>query len=91
MFFRQLDVALNSGLLAKMGGVLARSSLRRILARFEPCKHNGAPLLGLRSVVVKSHGNASQEAMTHAIIEAIEEARQQVPQQIELMIQDYSI
>ena len=91
MFFRQLDVALHSGWRARLGGALARPSLRRILARFEPSKHNGAPLLGLRSVVVKSHGNAGQAAMGYAIVEAIEEARQQVPQQIESMIQDYSI
>lgn len=91
MFFRHLELALQSGLRAKIGGVLARPSLERVLARFEPTRHNGAPLLGLRNVVVKSHGNANREAMGHAISEAIEEARRQVPQKIELMIQDYSI
>ena len=91
MFFRHLDLALSSGFAARIGGALARPALRRILARFEPSKHNGAPLLGLRNVVVKSHGNADREAMTHAILEAVEEARQNVPQSIESMIQDYSI
>jgi glycerol-3-phosphate acyltransferase PlsX len=91
MFFRHIELALQSGLRAKIGGVLARPSLERVLARFEPTRHNGAPLLGLRNVVVKSHGNANREAMGHAISEAIEEARRQVPQKIELMIQDYSI
>ncbi len=91
MFFRHLDLALRSGLRAKIGGALARPSLERVLARFEPSKHNGAPLLGLRNVVVKSHGNANRAAMGHAIAEAVAEARQQVPQAIESMIQDYSI
>lgn len=91
MFFRHLDLALRSGVWAKLGGALARPALNRVLARFEPSKHNGAPLLGLRNVVVKSHGNANREAMGHAISEAVEEARQQVPQAIESMIQDYSI
>jgi len=91
MFFRHLEMAFRSGLLAKIGGALAKPALQRILERFEPTKHNGAPLLGLRSVVVKSHGNADREAMGHAILEALEEARRQVPQQIESMIQDYSI
>ena len=62
-----------------------------MLARFEPSKHNGAPLLGLRGVVVKSHGSADREAMGHAIIEAVSEAERQVPQRIESMINDYSI
>jgi len=91
MFFRHLDLALRSGVRAKLGGVLAKPALDRVLARFEPSKHNGAPLLGLRNVVVKSHGNANREAMGHAISEAVEEARRQVPQAIESMIQDYSI
>ena len=91
MFFRHLDLALRSGVRAKLGGVLARPALDRVLARFEPSKQNGAPLLGLRNVVVKSHGNANREAMGHAIAEAVEEARRQVPQAIESMIQDYSI
>ena len=91
MFFRHIDLALSSGVRAKLGGALVRPSLQRILARFEASKHNGAPLLGLRNVVVKSHGNANREALGHAIFEAVEEARQQVPQLIASMIQDYSI
>jgi len=91
MFFRHLDLALRSGIRAKIGGALARPSLQKVLARFEPSKHNGAPLLGLREVVVKSHGNADRNAMGHALAEAIEEARRQVPRLIESMVQDYSI
>ena len=74
-----------------MGSVLLRKSLQDTLERFEPSKHNGAPLLGLRGVVVKSHGKADQVALGHAIREAIVEAERQVPQLIETMINDYSI
>ena len=90
MFFMHLDLALRQGLLTRIGAMLARASLKRTLARFEPSKHNGAPLLGLRGVVVKSHGSAKREAMGHAILEAVKEAERQVPAQIEKMI-DYSI
>ena len=71
--------------------IIERSLLRRTLARFKPSKHNGAPLLGLSGVVVKSHGNANREAFGHAILEAVGEAERQVPQLIESMINDYSI
>ena len=91
MFFQHLDLAMRTGLLAKLGAMLAGASLKRTLARFEPSKHNGAPLLGLRGVVVKSHGNANREALGHAILEAVAEAERQVPQLIESMINDYSI
>lgn len=91
MFFRHLDMAFHSGIAAKLGGALARPALKRVMSRFEPSKHNGAPLLGLRNVVVKSHGHADGPSFQLALLEAISEARQQVPQLIESMIQDYSI
>ena len=91
MFFRHLDLAMQSGLLAKVGAMLVGPSMKRTLARFEPSKHNGAPLLGLRGVVVKSHGNADRLTLGHAIREAVVEAERQVPRLIESMINDYSI
>jgi len=91
MIFQHLDHAVRSGLLARMGGLLLKRSLSRVLERFEPSKHNGAPLLGLRGVVVKSHGSANREAFGHAILEALTESERQVPQRIEAMINDYSI
>jgi glycerol-3-phosphate acyltransferase PlsX len=91
MFFRHLELAMRTGLLVKIGAMLVNASLQRTLARFEPSKHNGAPLLGLRGVVVKSHGNANREALGHAILEAVTEAERQVPKLIESMIDEYSI
>ena len=91
MFFQHLDSALKEGAAARLGGLLAGGSLKRTLARFEPDKHNGAPLLGLRGVVVKSHGNAGREATAHAILEAVNESERRVPQRIEAMISDYSV
>ena len=91
MFFQHLDLAMHDGFFAKMGAILAGPSLQRTLARFEPSLHNGAPLLGLRGVVVKSHGHANREALGHAILEAAMGAERQVPQLIESMINDYSI
>lgn len=91
MFFRHLDMAFHSGLTARLGGALARPALKRVMERFEPSRHSGAPLLGLKNVVVKSHGHADGPSFQLALLEAISEARQQVPQLIESMIQDYSI
>jgi glycerol-3-phosphate acyltransferase PlsX len=91
MFFRHLDLAMHKGPVARLGAVLSRRALNSTLARFEPSKHNGAPLLGLRGVVVKSHGNADREAFAHAILEAVTESERHVPGLIESMINDYSI
>ena len=91
MFFQHIDLAKQNGWKAKLGARLIEKSLHDTLERFKPSKHNGAPLLGLRGVVVKSHGNADRKALGHAIEEAIVEAERQVPQLIESMINDYSI
>jgi len=91
MFFRHFELATRTGLRAKMGAMLAGKTLQRMLERFEPSKHNGAPLLGLRGVVVKSHGNADRTAMGHAILEAVREAERRIPELIESMITEYSI
>ena len=91
MFFQHINMALQNGPLAKMGSFLVGKSLQDTLERFEPSKHNGAPLLGLKGVVVKSHGSADAQALGHAIREAIMEAERQVPQLIASMINDYSI
>ena len=91
MFFRHLEQAMQSGFLAKLGARLLRKTLDRTLERYEPSKHNGAPLLGLRGVVVKSHGGADRRAFVNAINEAVLEAERQVPRRIESMINDFSI
>jgi glycerol-3-phosphate acyltransferase PlsX len=91
MFFQHLELATRAGWQARLGSFLTRKSYQSMLDRYEPSKHNGAPLLGLRGVVVKSHGNAGREALGHAIREAVSGAERQVPQLIESIINDYSI
>ncbi len=53
------------------------------IAGLDPRKHNGASLVGLRSVVIKSHGGADAVALSHAIDTAMVEARAQLPQKIQ--------
>jgi glycerol-3-phosphate acyltransferase PlsX len=89
MLFGELRARLDSGWRARLGGWLAGPALRHMLERFDPAAHNGAPLLGLRGVVVKSHGGADREATVQAILEAGREARKHVPERIEELINKY--
>ena len=50
--------------------------------RFNTNHYNGGSLLGLRGVVLKSHGNASINAFATAIRVAIKEVEQNVPEKI---------
>ncbi|WP_100641104.1 phosphate acyltransferase PlsX [Alteromonas facilis] len=66
---------------------IALPLLKSIYNRVNPDQYNGASLLGLRGIVVKSHGNASADAFYYAITQAINEARMQVPERIKNKIE----
>jgi len=83
--------ALGASLMSRLGAALASGSLRRMLARLDPSAHNGAPLLGLGGVAVKSHGGADRKGLTRAILEAGREARRQVPRRIEASLREYDL
>ncbi|MFZ4126284.1 MAG: phosphate acyltransferase PlsX, partial [Rickettsiales bacterium] len=67
LMYHAVKTAIESSLFAKLGYLLARSALRVSLKRFDPRKHNGAILLGLNGISVKSHGNADAKSFSHAI------------------------
>jgi glycerol-3-phosphate acyltransferase PlsX len=61
-----------SGPFARAGYVLARGGLKRLREWLDPRRYNGAVLLGLNGVVVKSHGGADAEGFAHAVDVAID-------------------
>lgn len=63
-------------------GLLARPILRSFGSRIDPRKYNGASLLGLQGVVIKSHGGADAVAFANAIEIAHLEIRKDVPTMI---------
>ena len=68
--------------LSKIVAKIATPFFRNIYLRMKPDQYNGASLIGLRGIVVKSHGNASSEAFLYAIREAIQQVEMQVPDKI---------
>ncbi len=64
---------LTSSLMSKIGAMLSRKALRRVKDTLHPSEHNGAPLLGLNGIVVKSHGGADVRGYACAIEVAIRE------------------
>lgn len=66
----------------RIAALIARPVLRRLRERADPGRYNGASLLGLRGIVVKSHGNADVDAFAHAVAKARVEVEQGVPERI---------
>jgi len=67
----------------KLVGLIARPVLQSFGNRIDPRRYNGASLLGLRGVVVKSHGGADALAFANAIDIALLEIDTNVPAMIE--------
>lgn len=65
-------------LFTKLVALLALPVLKGFKRRVDHRRYNGASLLGLKGIVVKSHGSADAYGFRHAIERAAEEARGQV-------------
>jgi glycerol-3-phosphate acyltransferase PlsX len=74
-----LKEAFNKNLLTKLVAVLAMPVLKSFKNRVDPRRYNGASLLGLRKIVIKSHGGADAFSFMHAIEEARLEVSKNVP------------
>jgi len=72
---------------AKFQALLARPVLKRLVTEMDSRNYNGATLVGLNGIVIKSHGSADAYAFTHAIDTAIVEVQNQVPKQIGRLLQ----
>ena len=64
-----------------------KQSLKKFKNRLDPRRYNGASLLGLQGVVVKSHGGADSYAFGRAIRTAYYEVKNEVLDKIESLIE----
>ena len=62
-----LEKSFKSSIFSKLGYLLAKNGLRKMKNRVNPSKYNGAVLLGLNGIVVKSHGNTDSEGFSNAV------------------------
>lgn len=68
--------------LTKLMGMACMPVLKAFKKRMDPRRYNGASFLGLRGIVVKSHGGADSYSFLHAIHTAVEESRNGVLRRI---------
>jgi glycerol-3-phosphate acyltransferase PlsX len=73
--------------LTKVQALLAKPVLRNLAMEMDSRKYNGATLVGLDGIVIKSHGSADAFAFQHAIETAVVEVQNQVPLQIRRLLQ----
>ena len=74
--------AFSRNLFTRLAGLVAMPVLKTFREHIDPRRHNGASLLGLRGIVIKSHGGADVVAFYFAICEALAEVKKNVPERI---------
>ena len=62
----------------KLIGLMAKPVLRRLKTRLDPRHYNGALLLGLNGIVVKSHGGTDSYGFHHALLTAVDEIEKDI-------------
>ncbi len=76
-------------LFTRLAALVALPVLNRVRHTLDPRQYNGASLLGLNGIVIKSHGGADEESFANAIKIAVIEIDQSVPERISQEIQDH--
>ena len=82
MFSSYFKQALKSSWLSMLGYLLASSEINKVRKNLDPRRHNGAMLIGLNGILVKSHGSADALAFSHAIQVAAVLAKNNINEQI---------
>ncbi len=73
MLYERLKAEFTRNLLTRLAALVAYPVLLAFKHRIDPRRHNGATLIGLKGVVVKSHGSADALAFKHALRKAYAE------------------
>ena len=75
--------------LTKLAAIFAWPVLSAVRRKLDPGRYNGASLLGLNGIVVKSHGSADTSSFLNAIRIAGIEIEKNVPQRISSVIENH--
>ena len=82
MLVERVQMAFESRLSGRLASILARPVLKRLKRELDPVRYNGASLLGLQGIVVKSHGSTQADGFYYAIQRALQEVEHDLPVRI---------
>ncbi len=72
-----------SSLRSKIGALLVKPALKETMKLFDATQYGGAPLLGLKGLVVKTHGNAKAREISNAIAQCVAFKEQKISEKIQ--------
>ncbi len=81
-FLTVIKQTLMSSFRGKVGGALIKPLLKKSMKKFDASQYGGAPLLGLRGLVVKAHGSSEAVEIKNSILQCETFVRQDVTTKI---------
>nr|WP_284041565.1 phosphate acyltransferase PlsX [Halomonas olivaria] len=82
MLVERVQMAFEARLSGRLASLLAKPVLKRLKQELDPVRYNGASLLGLQGIVVKSHGSTRADGFYYAIQRALQEVEHNLPARI---------
>nr|WP_027335445.1 phosphate acyltransferase PlsX [Halomonas sp. HL-48] len=82
MLVERVQSAFASRLRGRLASWIAKPVLKQLKQELDPVRYNGASLLGLQGIVVKSHGGAQAEGFYYAIRRAMQEVEHDLPERL---------
>ncbi len=79
MLVRRVQATFEAHWTSRLVGLLARPALARLRSEMDPVRYNGASLLGLDGIVIKSHGSADAAGFHYAVARAVQEVHHGLP------------
>ncbi len=84
---KQVKAGMMSTLRSKIGALLVKPALKETLKSFQTDQYGGAPLLGLKGLVVKTHGSSKAVEIKNSILQCIAFKEQKINEKIKEKIQ----
>ncbi|SFP89260.1 phosphate:acyl-[acyl carrier protein] acyltransferase [Butyrivibrio proteoclasticus] len=79
---------LMSNIKTKIGALLIKDDLKKSLADYSMDKYGGAPMLGLKGLVVKTHGSANDIEVKNSILQCVTFTEQKISEKISAKLSD---
>lgn len=87
MFTEELKINYKKNIFSKLIGLMSIPIFKNFYNHYNPKKYNGASFLGLKGIVIKSHGNSDAFAFSCAIEQAYNQAKNNIIAELEQSFQ----
>ena len=79
---KEVKSGMMTSLRSKIGALLVKPALKQILKKFDVKEYGGAPMLGLKGLVVKTHGSSEAVEVKNSILQCIAFKEQEISEKI---------